>query len=555
MKYMQWTFQHHAIPQSIDEVQQLLLAQLDVRDTAEFLNPTHPDTIDAAAVGLDVDAVDQAVSRIRQAYKEDDSIVIFGDYDVDGMTGTSLLWQTLHGLGMSVLPFIPDREKHGYGLSIAAIDDLFTKQKPDLIITVDNGIVAHEAVTHAQDAGVDVIVTDHHQQSTDKNPAKAVVHTTQLCGATVAWMLAREVARDFESDMLRLTGSDNLDLCVIATIADQVPLIGANRSFAAHGMRALRETERPGLKALFEVSGYEQATADATTIGFGLGPRLNAVGRLGKAIEAVRLLCTGSNQRAKKIAAQLDKMNQERRSLTKEATSRAYMLIDDPKVPLLFIEDEAAHPGIIGLVAGRITEKYHRPSVVMALDKESGLVKGSARSVAGVDVTALLRAAEDHMLSVGGHEMAAGFSAEVTSLVQIRQAVAKAAQDIDAALLEPKLHLAMRLPPGLVHEELVDMLDNFGPYGQANPRPTFALQEIEVLEAKRVGGDKSHLKLTLQTSGDASSLSAIGWRMGDQIQSATPGSTIDVAGRLEFNYWRGKRSVQMVLRDMRSVTR
>ncbi len=544
---MQWQYHIETLPDSVAAVGEALFSQLEVADEETFLNPPHPTAIAAEDVGIDPRQLETAVERIRQAAVDDERILLFGDYDVDGMSGTALLWQVLHGLDMDVLPFLPDREKHGYGLSIVALEEIFAQRKPGLIITIDNGIVAHDAVTYAREQDVAVIITDHHQTDSPVD-AVATVHTTQLCGATVAWMLARALAQAEDTTILEASGYSQLDLCALATVADQVPLLDANRSFTKHGLEELRRTQRPGLRALFDVAGYEQQDADSNTIGYGLGPRLNAAGRVGNPMQGLRLLCTNSQQRARQYAQELDRHNQERRTLTSEATRRANLLIEDPTHPLLFIEDREAHPGVIGLVAGRIAEEHHRPVIVVAADEEGNLVKASARSIPGVDITAVLRKAATHMESVGGHEMAAGFSAKPAALVQIKEILAEQARMFDATVLEPSLSLTLRLPGSLLDDELVELTQQFAPFGQENPRPTFGIEGVEVLEAKRVGSDKSHLKLTLRS--EATQFDAIGWRLGEKIHLAAPGERIDIAGRVEFNEWRGRRSVQVVIIDL-----
>ncbi len=266
------------VPKTTKEVLELILRQRGVVDEVSFLHPSSPLELTPKAVGISEKPLSKAIKLIKKIGTAGGDICIVGDYDADGICATAIAWSVMHGLGYKVRPFIPSREKHGYGLNSKVLADVLTDGKPDLIITVDNGIVAHAPVTEAKALGIKVIVTDHHQPEDTLPNADAIVHTTKLCGATVSWMLMQALAPELVAEQLDLAG--------IATIADQVPLAGANRQFAVHGVAALRASNRVGLQALFVQMGSVQAEADSHNVGYGIAPRINAMGRLAHGMDA-----------------------------------------------------------------------------------------------------------------------------------------------------------------------------------------------------------------------------------------------------------------------------
>jgi len=281
---MKWNYLSSKTPQDLKEFKEIILQNRQIEDEKEFFSPKKPHEITLAEVDLNKDQVKLAVTRIQKAIEAKQKVVVFGDYDADGICATAILWETLNNLGLVTQPFIPHRDKHGYGISNKAIDDLLEKDHPDLIITVDNGIVAHEPLARLAKEKIDVIVTDHHQPEEKLPEAYAIVHTTKLCGATVAWMLARELSQDFVDSLL--------DLTAIATISDLVPLISANRSFAKYGLEKIKENNRVGISALISTANLDKREVDSNLIGFGIGPRINAMGRLAHGLDALRLLVT-----------------------------------------------------------------------------------------------------------------------------------------------------------------------------------------------------------------------------------------------------------------------
>ncbi len=534
-------YQSDTTPQTHGQLLQTLLKNRNITDTDFFKTPS-PASLSLKEVGIDPQQLNTAVDRILQAITNKEKITIVGDYDADGVCATAVLWQTLNALGAHVLPFIPDREKHGYGLSTAVLEEVVAEQQPSLVITVDNGIVAHEAVKAAQAQGMDVIVTDHHTTDEQHSPAQAVVHSTKLCGASVAWMVAREVVATSESDY---AVQELLDLVGIATIADQVPLTGANRVFAVAGIAQLKRSTRPGITALFSIAGGSQDDADEGTIGFVLGPRINAAGRMGDATQALRLLCTTSSVKAKQLAATLHMLNSDRRAVTSQLyESLTQQLEDQRDAQVIVLEVPAGVEGIIGLVAGQVCERYHKPTIVVTTTEQGK--KGSARSVKGVHISEFMRTAAELLESVGGHELAGGFSAIEENWPAVRTLWATEAAKIDPHLLQKTITVECKLADQLLSIDTVTALQKLGPFGAANPVPIFALPEITVEDLFYMGADKQHVRLKLRTQ-EGTKLQAVWWRGAEHVVGLEAHKQVDAVGTLTINTWKNRQSLQFEL--------
>lgn len=531
----------------INSDEQLLnqvLANRQINDRESFLNPPSCINFSTDELKINKNQLRKAVKRIQKAIINQEKVLIYGDYDADGITATSILWLTLNELGLVTRPFIPDRIKHGYGISQVALEEILSHEKPDLIITVDNGIVANEPLAWAASQGVEVIVTDHHQPSANTPVTTALVHSTLVSGATVAWILARELNPQKVEKLL--------DLVAVSAIADQMPLTGVNRSFVTEGLKILQVAARPGIHALCEVAGVDYKTTDVGTIGFVLAPRINAAGRISQGMMAVRLLCTQQIASAKKIAQKLNNLNRERQDLTSLQLEEAEKAVESQKDnKILIVSSANFHEGIIGLIAGRLTEKYSKPSIAIA--SEGQICKASARSVAGVNITDLIRNVETELLSIGGHELAAGFSAYTSNLSVISDKLIKLANDsIEPDLLTPLVTIDGVLGFEMIREQTINQLNKLKPFGIGNLEPILALMKVKVLDFKQIGQDKQHLKLRLRgDDNDYESIDAVGWRMGDRISQLKPGKIIDLAFNLEMNRWNGKSLVQLKLKDFR----
>ncbi len=524
----------------------------------EFLEPKI-ESLTARNVGINKKSLEKAVKRIKEAINKDEQIVIFGDYDVDGICGTAILWETLNSLGARVSPYIPHRINEGYGLSLRSISNLKSQiSNLKLIITVDNGIVANEAVEFANKNGIDVIITDHHVPSKRLPNAYAIVHTIKLCGAGVAYLLAQEISK-IKNQILKKyqkpkvqSRNDHLALAALATIADLVPLIGPNRTLVKFGLENLRETTRIGLLALIEESGITQSEIDTYEVGHVIAPRLNAMGRIEYAMDSLRLLCTKDKNRAKLLAEKLGRINRIRQEMTFEAFEHAKSKIKNQKSRiknLIFVIHESYPQGVIGLVAGKLVEEFYRPSIVVSKDKIYS--KASARSISGFNIIEFIRSASEFLVDAGGHPMAAGFTVETVRLPLLQEKLEKLA---DKMLGKDKLKRTLRidceLPLSYIDDKLYDRLQKLVPFGIGNMQPKFVSRKIIIEDMRLVGEDGKHLKLKLKSQNSNLKFDAISFNIGEKSAGIRRGDAIDIAYTIERDDWNGNRHLQLKIKDL-----
>lgn len=558
----QWQLEITTIPESNEEVVALIEENRSLSTGVDSGMPK-PDEREVwleqlyQYIGLSKADVNEVADHVLEAVSQEKHIVVFGDYDADGITAASTVWLALDAIGYAAQPFIPNRHVHGYGISDKALDELLSaEKKPDMIITVDNGIVAHEPIQRAKKAGIEVILTDHHTAETNEvgekiyPPAKHRVHTTKLAGAGVAWVLAERIVSQHGSKQAYDLVWELLELVTIGTLADQVPLLQANRMIAQAGLAQLQQTKRPGLQALLQqLNSTDSVTT--STIHFQIAPQINAIGRLGDATDAMRLLCTKSLRTARTLAADLKGNNAERKETTQAGFDEAFeQALAQNEQHLLVITGEF-HEGVIGLIAGRIAEKLWKPTLVISVGEE--MAKGSARSIPGINITDLLRTEQKNMESVGGHPMAAGCSIACEKLEMVvtnLQTTAK--EQITAEQLVPRTQVTMELPASLVDLELFDALHVLEPFGKANPAPLFWLKNWQVLDVSTIGRDSTHLKVWLRDPESGLAVTALGWRKADRVAELEVGNSIELLAQLDENIWNNKRSLQLVLKDFRN---
>jgi len=544
---MKWNYKTDKQPQSFDEFKDLLMENRDISDVDAFFSPSSPLKLSTNDVGIDKAQFDIATTRINQAIDNQENVVVFGDYDADGVCSTVILWEALKERGLEARTFIPDRKRHGYGISQKAVEDIINEKKPDLIITVDNGIVAHDAIKWTMDQGVDVIITDHHQSEDTLPNAMAVIHTSQVCGAGVSWMLAKEISPD--------TAKESLDLVAIATVADLVPLIGASRDFVVYGLDMIQHSERLGLQELKKVSNLNKGKITSRSIGFGIGPRLNAMGRLDNAEKAVTLLKTNNKEEAQKLAELLEETNHERRKITidlLEVSQRQLKIQVDEKDKISIVWNKDFHEGVVGLIAGKLVEKESKPAIVIHLGED--ISKASARSLPGINVIEIIRQVKEHLIDAGGHPMAAGFSFKTENLdIVVSKLKEIASNEIDDSLLVKSVDIDCVLPYSLATEKFIDSLENFEPFGKNNPQPTLSLNNLRVDKVFYMGKNKQHIKLLASEKGSSNykKISCIAWNKENLLGIFNPGDDVDVAGKLDINEWNGRRSVQIICDDIK----
>lgn len=528
---------------------------VDAQESASFLDPKLTDLLPDPRSIKDMQA---AATRFLQAVKTKQKIAVFADYDVDGGSSAALLITWLRGLGTQATLYVPDRIEEGYGPNVPAMTAL--AKDHDLILCVDCGTLSHEPIAAAKAA--DVIVLDHHLGGETLPPALAVVNPNRqdesgdlahLCAASVVFLMLVEANRQMRDDGAQ--GPDLmalLDLVALATVADVAPLIGVNRALVRQGLRVMARRERPGVVALADVSRMD-ATPSSYHLGFLLGPRVNAGGRIGQADLGARLLATDNPHEAAAMAERLDQLNTERRDIEASVRAAAMEQAEERgfEAPLVWAAGEGWHPGVVGIVASRLKEATNRPAVVIGLEGDEG--KGSGRSISGVDLGASIQklAAEGLLLKGGGHKMAAGLSVARDQLEPAMARLSELLANQGAGDAGPAdLKVDGMLMPQAATPELISDIDKAGPFGAGAPAPRFAFPEVEIRFAKRVGD--SHLKLTFgDASGarlDAIAFGAYDTDLGTRLEKHG-GAHFHLAGRLEINAWGGRQSVQLRLED------
>ena len=554
----------HGLDHSI--LDQLLLTRgVAEDDLARHARPTLRDFLPDPSVFRDMDT---AAERLAHAVMHGEQVTIYGDYDVDGATSAALLVELLRQVGLDAGYYIPDRLLEGYGPSGEALVRLGTSGS-QLIVTVDCGAMAHEALAMAKRAGVDVIVVDHHKCSPELPEAAALVNPNRLdesdIGAAHGHLAAVGVAFLLGIALVRVLRAKGwfaqrrepeliglLDLVALGTVADVAALHGLNRAFVAQGLKVLAKRERIGMAALIDASRLTRAP-QCSDLGFALGPRINAGGRIGESTLGVRLLTTADPEEARAIAAQLSQLNEERRAIEAEVQEAAEAQIaGQHNMAVQVLAGHGWHPGVIGIVAGRIKEKTGKPAIVIALDEAQG--KGSGRSISGVDLGAAIIAAREAGLLVagGGHAMAAGLTIEPARLADFTGFLdERLARDVERARTGAAMLLDLALAPGGLTPDLVDTLEAAGPYGVGWPAPRIAVGPVRIIKADIVG--KDHLRL-VASGNDGRSFKAIAFRaaeteMAQTLLHRSSGRRFHLAGRARIDDWGSRPAAELQLED------
>ena len=557
--------QRHGLPELLGRI--LAARGIGLDQVAVTLEPTIRALMPDPSALADMD---KAAARIADAVENAEQVAVFGDYDVDGACSAALMARFLAAHGRSARIYIPDRLFEGYGPNAAAIEGL-VRDGARLIVTVDCGVTSFEALAVARPLGADVVVLDHHQADARLPDVHAVVDPNRqddlsgqghLCAAGVTFMTLVATSRELRRRGFygAATPAPNLmallDLVALATVADVVPLAGLNRAFVTRGLEIMRRRENTGLRALADAAGLDKPPTPYH-LGFIIGPRINAGGRIGDAALGARLLSTDDEMEAARIAVLLDKLNRERKAIEtrmlEEALAEADRIVDgDPDAALVLVGSEAWHKGVVGLVASRLVERFKRPSCVIAWDGR-GEGTGSLRSVAGVDIGAAVRGAvaAGVLVKGGGHAMAAGLTLDRNRLEALRTHLDHALRETSQrARAAAALDLDGALTPSAVGGDLLDLIDKAGPYGQGNPQPRFAFPAHRVRFAKVMG--EAHVRCTLE-AGDGSKLDAIAFRavgqpLGDLLLGSG-GLPLHVAGHLRRDSWGGRERTELMIED------
>lgn len=506
--------------------------------------------------------MDATVSRLRQAIREGELISVYGDFDTDGVTATALLVLTLRALGGQVQPYIPHRVDEGYGLNCEALAEL-AAQGVRVVVTVDCGIRSPVEVAFARQRGMEVIVTDHHMPGDEPLEALAVINPRQpdcpypykdLAGVGLAYKLAQALLRTNREAPLAgpvgLREDDLLDLVALGTVADLAPLTGENRALVIRGLRQINSEPRPGVEALMTCSGLRPGQVDAMAIGYALGPRLNAAGRIAHAKTAYKLLTTEYPEEAKRLAEQLNDLNQERQQLTAEAQERAQEIAytQESGRPLLFIAAPDFRAGVVGLVASRLVEEFYCPVVIVEQGEETS--RGSARSIPEFHITRALDTCADLLLQHGGHALAAGFTARTSDLPTLKaRLLERAAAELAGVERAPSLAIDAEVPLREMSWQLWQELQRLQPFGEGNAEPLFLSRGAQVRRYRTVGTDGAHLKLLL--SDGHLVWDAIAFWQGEWADRLT--NSVDIVYNLQLNEWNGQRRLQLNVRDLRPM--
>ena len=515
-----------------------------------FLNPTRKDFYNPFLMP----DMEIAVKRIVKAIENKEKIMIYGDYDADGITSITVLKKYLNEIGLKTGEYIPNRLNEGYGLNKDAISKIYNDGYR-LMITVDCGISGLEEVEYANSLGMEIIITDHHEPAEKLPEAIAVIDAkrkdnkypfNQLAGVGVVFKLIQAISTELkleEKEYLKY-----LDLVCIGTISDIVPLVDENRVIAKLGLKLIEKTKNIGLKTLLNIADLRKI--DSTAISFGVAPRINACGRMGFQEEALQLFLTEDSGEATKIAKRLVQFNQERQAKEKQIFEEVIEKIekDNKDKKCIVLAEENWHHGVIGIVASKITEIYYKPSILICLEGDKG--KGSGRSVPGFDLYTALTKCSDYIEKFGGHSMAIGITIKKENFEKLKEAIEKYAQESNISDIMPIINIDKEINLKNINIEEVKSLELLEPFGEGNKMPLFLLRNLKIDSIRALSGGK-HLKLTLKQ--DNNIVDAIGFNMGDLSKEYLLGDKVDVVGTIEINSFGNKENIQINLKDIRKA--
>ncbi len=513
----------------------------------KFIHPTRNDFYDP----FKMPDMEQAVERILQAIEYNEKIIIYGDYDVDGITSITVLKRFLQDREVLVDYYIPNRIDEGYGLNKTAIQKIASKGYK-LIITVDCGITSKEEIDLANELGIDVVITDHHEVPEELPKAIAVIDAkrkdskypfNQLAGVGVSFKLIQALSQKMqlpEKEYLKY-----LDIVCVGTISDIVPLLDENRVITKLGLKLVEQTKNMGLKALLEVADYKKI--DSNTISFGIAPRINACGRLADAKIALELFLTEDFEKAKEIASKLNEYNLQRQEMEKNIYDEAVEELSkkDEEEQIIILGKEGWHHGVIGIVASKITEKYFKPSILICFEGEEG--KGSGRSIPGFNLHEALTKNSEYLEKFGGHSMAVGVSIKTKNFEKLKKQLQEYGKSSNICDIIPIIYIDEETTLKDINIQAVKQLELLQPFGEANKEPIFVCRKLKIQSIRTLSEGK-HIKLTLKD--DNYFIDVIGFQMGDLIEEYKLGDKVDVVGTLEINEFNGSEKVQMRLKDI-----
>ena len=527
----------------------ILEREMQEDDIKKFLNPTRDDFYDPFLLP----DMEQAIERIEQAINNNEKILIYGDYDADGITSTTILIKFFKEIGVEVDKYIPNRLEEGYGINNKALEEI-KNRGIDLIITVDTGITANDQVKYANELGLDVIITDHHEPSDEIPKAVAVIDAkrknnqypfNQLAGCGIAFKLTQAISIKRKLDLSKYL--KNLDIVSIGTISDLVPLVDENRVIVKLGLMLVKQTKNIGLRKLLLKSQLKEV--DSTSISFGITPRINAAGRLGNQYDALNLFITEDVKEAERLSEVLNSYNIERQKIGNKIYEEAISQLKDEEKNCIILGKEDWHHGVIGIVSSKITEKFNKPSILLCF--EDNIAKGSGRSVQGFDLYKAISSTKEYLLGFGGHTMACGLSLTVKNFEKFKKEITKYIdENLDISKLEKEIYIDEILTIDDLDIEKIKELKSLEPFGEENPEPIIMYENVEINGIRTLSENK-HLKLSLKKNDKI--IDAIGFNLGELAEKYKIGDTIDIVGNIEINSFNGKDLIQIRLIDIRKA--
>jgi single-stranded-DNA-specific exonuclease len=538
----------------ISKVVSDILVQRNLREPEKVIEFLYPSLLNVSSPFC-FKHMKKVIQRLTLALEKSEKVLVYGDYDVDGVTSTALVYKVLTDLGFQAVAYIPHRQDEGYGLHEEAIKRA-AKTDVKVIVTVDCGVTAVSEVNSARDLGIDVIITDHHEPPEHMPDAFAILNPKiedsgypfrDLAGVGVAFKLAQALLQSLGNIGIDVRSEISLlDLVALGTIADLVPLVGENRVFVYHGLLQMENTHHPGLEALLEECGLKDKSLKAGQIGFMVAPRINAAGRMDSAREGLELLLTENEERAEELARLLTKENQSRQETEKEILAEAISFIEQGPLPrVIVLSSKHWHHGVIGIVASRLVERYYRPVFMIA--EEGNEAKGSARGIPGYPVLDQLKTQADLLMKFGGHKAAAGFSLLTDNIERMRRGLNIEAETFEDTLFQEVLHIDRKISLAEVSAGLLRELEQLAPFGFGNPGPVLAIQGIKVHSLNTVGKERNHLKFRFGAKGE---LEGIAFRLGDRLSELNQAANLDAAFSLDWNTFQGQDKVQLMIKDI-----
>ncbi|HWQ72088.1 MAG TPA: single-stranded-DNA-specific exonuclease RecJ [Desulfitobacteriaceae bacterium] len=526
---------------------------LEVRKAVEYLRPT----MLSLASPFCFEDMPRIIERLTKALNSKEKVLVYGDFDVDGVTGTALLYKTLIDLGFRAVTYIPHRQEEGYGLHQKTIEKAF-RAEIKVLVTVDCGITAVEEIKFANELGIDVIVTDHHEPPQLLPPAYAIINPKlpdcaypfkELAGVGVAFKLVQALLHEFQTAEIGLQSQKELlDLVALGTIADVVPLTGENRILVFHGLKQMESTVNPGIEALLVECGLQNKTLKAGSVAFLLAPRINSVGRMDSARPGLELLLTANPQRAKELARMLSAENSLRQQTEKKILLEATAQLEQGQVPRVIVLASADwHHGVIGIVASRLVERYHRP--VFMISSEGKLAKGSARGIPGYHVLEQLVTQAGLLERFGGHRQAAGFTLATGDIPKLKEGLIAEADKLPEEVFQKMLTIDRFVDFTMLTESLQRELEQLAPFGYGNSGPVLAVKQLPVYKLSQVGKNGAHLKLQVGPEGI---LEGIAFSQGERLNEFSAGSQLDLAFSLDINTFQGRQQLQLIIRDVQN---